>query len=97
MVGLRALTRAAPHATGTKAIPPSSSGPAGTRHFPEMEKLGKQIGQGEIDEALFRAGMNVAGIALHLPTGQTTKTVEGAVALMEGETDNPAVLVTGSR
>jgi hypothetical protein len=96
MVGLREVTSAAQYATNTKPFPTTYSGPAGVRFFSEMEKLGKQIGQGDLDMALFNSGINVAGIALHLPTGQVKKTVEGSVALMEGETDNPAVLVTGT-
>jgi hypothetical protein len=96
MVGLRELTSAAQYFTGTKVIPTTYSGPAGLRFFSEMEKLGKQVAQGEVDMALFRAAANALGIALHLPSGQAVRTVEGATALMEGDTANPLVLATGT-
>jgi hypothetical protein len=96
-VGLREATGFAQYVTGTKLFPTTYGGPAGLRLLTELEKLGKQIDQGEVDMPLIRAGANVAGIVLHLPTGQVMRSVEGAAALIEGQTDNPAVLVSGYR
>ncbi len=96
-VGLREVTGALQYATGTKVIPTTYGGPAGLRLISELEKFGKQVAQGELDAALFRSAAQVVGIAMHWPTGQIAKTVEGAVALIEGQTDNPAALISGYR
>jgi len=48
-------------------------GPASVRVFTEMAKLGKQAGQGEIDEALLKAANNTAGILFHYPAGSSTR------------------------
>jgi hypothetical protein len=42
----------------------------------DLYELGVQIGQGEPDEAAFRAFSNVMGTAFHLPTGQAGRTLE---------------------
>jgi hypothetical protein len=59
-------------------------GPAGTRFFSETSQLIKQVGQGEVDEAMWKALNNTGGILLHYPSGQVQRTVEGYVALQEG-------------
>lgn len=71
------------------------AGPAGLRFFAELQKLGVQVSQGELDMPLFRAANNTAGVLFHYPAGQVGRTVAGAVALIDGETSNPAVLVAG--
>ena len=88
MVGLRELSAAANGFFGY-------SGPAGTRFFSEFAKLGKQIEQGEADMPLMKALNNSLGILFHYPAGAINRFVEGAVALNEGETTNPAAVVFG--
>lgn len=89
MVGLRELGAAASGFAGYQ-------GPAGTRFYSELGKFAQQAGQGDIDGALLKALNNVTGILLHYPSGQINKTVDGAVAIVEGRTANPAALVTGA-
>lgn len=88
MVGLREIGGAISGYSGYQ-------GPAGTRFFSEVGKLAKQTEQGEVDAALLKSLNNVAGILLHYPAGQVTRTTEGFLAIMEGETANPMALVLG--
>ena len=69
------------------------TGPAGARIFSEMTKFGKQVKQGEVDEALLRAGNNLLGILLHYPAGQVDRTVRGTTAYLNGEAGPQAPLV----
>lgn len=71
------------------------AGPAGTRFFNEAAKLATQVGQGDIDAAMLKALNNAGGILFHYPAGQINKTVQGASALLDDETDNPAALLFG--
>jgi len=73
------------------------TGPAGTRFFAELGKFAQQASQGEVDEALLRAGNNSLGILFHYPAGQLQRTIEGFLALKDGSTSNPAVLIFGPR
>lgn len=95
VVGLRELTGAVQAATGTKQFDMAYGGPAGLRFFQELDKLGKQVGQGEMDRALLRSVVNVGGVALHLPSAQVNRTIDGVIAISEGKTDNPAALLFG--
>lgn len=95
MVGVRELTVGTQALAGVEQFGGAYAGPAGVRFFNEFAKFGKQAGQGELDEALFRSGANLFGIVLHLPTGQAVKTVEGTVAILEGDTQDPRALLTG--
>lgn len=95
MVGLREATGALQYAAGTKQFDMAYGGPAGLRFVQELDKLGKQIGQGELDRALARAGINVAGVVLHLPSGQVNKTIDGVIAISEGKTENPSAILFG--
>jgi hypothetical protein len=95
MVGLREITGAVQYATGTRQFDMAYGGPAGLRFFQELDKLGKQIGQGELDRALARSVVNVGGVMLHLPSGQINRTVDGVLAISEGKTDNPAAILFG--
>jgi hypothetical protein len=72
------------------------SGPAGVRGFEAANNLGKQIGQGDADAALFKSAVHAAGIFLHLPSVAIMRAVEGGEALIEGETSNPAALLLGA-
>lgn len=95
LVGVREITGAVQYATGTKQFDMAYGGPAGLRFFQELDKLGKQVGQGELDRALARSVVNVGGVLLHLPSGQINRTIDGVIAISEGQTDNPAALLFG--
>ena len=71
------------------------SGPAGTRIIGDTLKLAKQIGQGEMDDALRKSIVNVTGELLRLPAAQVNRSITGAKAIVEGDTKNPAALVFG--
>ena len=70
-------------------------GPAGTRLIGDTLVLAKQIGQGEMDDGLRKAVINVSGELLRLPSAQINRTITGVVALKEGKTKNPAAIVFG--
>lgn len=95
MVGVREITGAVQYATGTRQFDMAYGGPAGLRFFQELDKLGKQVGQGEMDRALFRSAINVGGVLFHLPSSQINRTLDGGLALSEDKTDNPAALLFG--
>ncbi|MGE0444947.1 MAG: hypothetical protein AB7P99_06935 [Vicinamibacterales bacterium] len=71
------------------------SGPAGSRAFGEMAKLVTQASQGEADEAFWKTLNATSGVLLRYPAGQVQRTAEGTMALWEGDTNNPGVLLTG--
>jgi hypothetical protein len=95
IIGAREAAAAVQAAAGVEQFKGSYGGPAGLRLFQEIDKLGDQIAQGDIDATLLKAANNVAGIVFHYPSGQMNRTAEGAVALIEGDTGNPAALVVG--
>lgn len=70
-------------------------GPAGVRIIGDAQALAKQAAQGEIDDAFRKASINLAGDLFGLPSAQINRTVTGAKALAEGETQNPAALALG--
>lgn len=92
IVGLREVAGALQTTLG---LPGDYQGPASVRVFAELAKLGKQVGQGELDEALLKAAANTGGILFHLPSGQVTATASGIAALAEGRTENPGALLVG--
>ncbi len=71
-------------------------GPAGTRFFSSFADATAQVAQGEVDVALFKALNQTAGIIFHYPAVQLARLVTGAIAMMEDDTNNPAVLLTGA-
>ena len=73
----------------------SYSGPAGVRFIAEVERLGTQISQGELDDAMRKAALNVSGMLLHFPAGQVNRIIDGIYALEEGE-GTPAAVVFGA-
>lgn len=101
MVGLREVSGGIQSlvgaATGTDLRPYDAAygGPAGLRGLQEIDRFSQQVEQGEFDRAMRKSAVNAAGILLHLPSGQINKTWDGVAALNDGETKNPAVLVTG--
>jgi hypothetical protein len=72
------------------------AGPAGARTIELFYNLGKQIKQGEVDEALAKALNQAAGVLFRYPAGQLQRTVDGWVALESGRTKNPAALLFGA-
>ncbi len=91
----RELTGALQTAAGVNPYPGGYGGPAGLRFLQEATKLSQQIDQGEVDRALVRSAVNVAGVTLHLPSTQANRTIDGALAIMDGKTANPLALATG--
>lgn len=71
------------------------SGPAGARFFAELARFGKQVSQGELDEALLKSGNQLAGILFHYPAGQVQRTIQGIYALEQGDA-TPAAVVFGA-
>jgi hypothetical protein len=72
------------------------AGPAGARLIETFYKLGQQAKQGELDEGFWKAVNAAAGVLFRYPAAQVQRTVDGWVALEEGRTSNPAVLLTGA-
>jgi hypothetical protein len=95
IIGLRELTFGVQKAFGVNQYSGSYGGPAGLRFLDAMDKLGQQAGQGEMDAAFWKSLNNVGGMVFHYPAGQINKTVAGAFALAEGDTQNPGVLLVG--
>lgn len=94
MVLLRELAPAVQKAAGVSEFNIGYGGPAGLRFFQELDRLGTQIGQGDIDGSFLKALNNVGGVLFHYPAGQVNRTVEGAVSMMEGR-DGPGAMVFG--
>jgi hypothetical protein len=95
MMGVRELTGAVQAATNTSQYGSDYSGPAGLRMIADFAKLGKQVGQGELDDSLRKSIINVAGELLRLPAAQINRTITGINALNDGKTQNPAAVITG--
>ena len=65
------------------------AGPAGTRMVGDTLRFGKQAMQGEFDDAFRKAAINLSGDLFGLPAAQVNRTITGAKALVEGETQQP--------
>jgi hypothetical protein len=74
----------------------SYNGPAGARFIAEFLKLSKQVSQGEIDDALRKSVINTGGILLHYPSTQINKTIDGIIALENGDTESAAAILLGA-
>lgn len=70
-------------------------GPAGLSAFGSSIGFAAQLSQGEADEAFWRSLIAASGPIFHLPAVQIDRTLRGAAALYNGETDNPAALLLG--
>lgn len=92
---LREVTGMVQKMLGINTFETSYQGPPGLRFFAELDRLSGQIKQGEWDAALRKSSINTAGILFHLPSGQVNKTWSGTEALINGETTNPAAILTG--
>lgn len=95
MVVVREFGEVAATLTGTTDRPRDYSGPAGVRMIGDAGTAAKQIRQGEFDDAFRKAMVNIIGDLFGLPAAQINRTITGAKALKEGETDNPAAVVFG--
>lgn len=93
VVGLRELAGGVQTAAG---LPGDYQGPASMRLFAEVAKLTKQVGQGEVDQALLKALDSTAGILFHYPAGQINATVTGIAAMADGRVSNPGALLVGA-
>lgn len=68
------------------------SGPAGLRFFSDLYKAGVQANQGELDWPLFKSVSNTAGVLLHFPVGQVNTTLEGIMAVENGDVEGVSIL-----
>ena len=89
----REMTQLANIATGDRFY--GYTGPSGLRPIDDTFKLAQQAVQGEFDSAFVRASVNLLGDAFGLPSAQINRTIKGAQALQDDETDNPAALLFG--
>lgn len=89
MIGLREMNAAVSGAMGYE-------GPAGARFFADVAKFGKQVGQGEADEAFWRSANELGGVLLHYPALQIDRTVRGFIELSEGG-ENPLAPLFGPK
>jgi hypothetical protein len=70
-------------------------GPAGTRILQQIYATAQQLSQGEVDEGLLKSLNSTAGVIFRYPASQAQRSVDGFIALQEGETDNPLALLFG--
>ena len=89
----RELTQLANIVTGDRFY--GYAGPSGLRPIDDGFKFVQQAVQGEFDSAFVRASVNLLGDAFGLPSAQINRTIKGAEALQDDETDNPAALLMG--
>lgn len=92
-VGGRELAQLANIITGDRFY--GYTGPSGLRPIDDTYKFTQQAAQGDIDHAFVRASINLLGDAFGLPSAQINRTIKGAEALQDDETDNPAALLMG--
>lgn len=93
MVVVREFNEVAKMVTGNPSF--GYSGPAGLRGITDAQKFGQQAMQGEFDDAFRKSAVNLIGDFTGLPAVQINRTLTGAQALNEDETENPAALVFG--
>lgn len=89
----REMTQLANIATGDRFY--GYAGPSGLRPIDDVFKFVQQAVQGEFDSTFVRASVNLLGDAFGLPSAQINRTIKGAEALQDDETDNPAALLMG--
>ena len=92
-VGGREMAQLANIITGDRFY--GYTGPSGLRPIDDTYKFAQQAAQGEFDSAFVRASVNLLGDAFGLPSAQINRTIKGAEALQDDETDNPAALLMG--
>ena len=89
----REMTQLANIVTGDRFY--GYAGPSGLRPIDDGFKFVQQAVQGEFDSAFVRTSVNLLGDAFGLPSAQINRTIKGAQALQDDETDNPAALLFG--
>lgn len=94
-VVVREFTEAGKIVTGLSDRARDYSGPAGLRLVSDTTQAAKQLAQGEFDDSLRKALVNLTGDLFALPAAQVNRSITGAKALADGETTNPAALVFG--
>lgn len=62
-------------------------GPSGLRPLADIYQLQVQAAQGEADKAFWKSLNKVAGAVLHYPAGQVNNTIEGIMAIENGEVE----------
>ena len=92
-VGGRELAQLANIVTGDRFY--GYAGPSGLRPIDDTYKFAQQAAQGEIDHAFVRASINLLGDVFGIPSAQINRTIKGAEALQNDDTDNPAALLMG--
>ena len=92
-VGGREMAQLANIITGDRFY--GYAGPSGLRPIDDTYKFAQQAAQGDIDHAFVRASINLLGDVFGIPSAQINRTIKGAEALQEDETDNPAALLMG--
>lgn len=92
-VGGREMAQLANIMTGDRIY--GYAGPSGLRPIDDTYKFAQQAAQGEIDHAFVRASINLLGDVFGIPSAQINRTIKGAEALQDDETDNPAALLMG--
>lgn len=70
-------------------------GPAGLRMIGDSLTFGKQLMQGEFDDAFRKSAINLIGDFTGLPAAQVNRTITGVKALADGDTNNPAAVLFG--
>lgn len=95
MVVAREFGEAGKGLLGLSDHPRDYAGPAGVRMVADAGAAAKQIQQGEFDDAMRKAVINLAGDLMGLPSAQINRTITGFNALKEGKTMNPAALALG--
>jgi len=95
MVVVREFAEGAKTALGLAEGGFGYQGPAGVRVVADTTKFAQQAQQGEFDDAFRKASINLLGSLFGLPAAQVNRSITGAKALAEGETDNPAAALFG--
>jgi hypothetical protein len=95
LVYMREAAGAAQIALGLDTTARGYSGPAVFRPVQVAYDVATQVKQGEADSGFWHAVNQGAGYLFMYPATQVQKTVDGARALYEGRTSNPAALIFG--
>jgi GNAT superfamily N-acetyltransferase len=95
LIFMREISGAVQIALGLDPGARGYSGPAALRPFQVTYDVATQIKQGEGDRGFWHAINSGAGFLFAYPAAQVQKTADGAIALYEGRTKNPAALIFG--
>jgi hypothetical protein len=71
------------------------NGPAGLRGFAHIGRAAGRAADGDIDEKFWKEAINVIGFLVGAPSTQVNRTIDGARALLDGDTDRPTALLFG--